>query len=276
MKIVKNYVLPIAVCAAEILVGILLLAKPVGFIGAIVAGAGVAAVAAGIWWGIRYFKAAPLVASHEQNLSKGVGAVIFGVFCLFQFLWIAEAMPFMGMVFGAAILVTGVLKTQRAVDLLRLHRTFWYISGIGALLALALGAVVMANPFSDAFLWGFIGVGLIVIGAVDLAGMLLSGKTGVAGKQDAAPVAAMAEGEKPLESGAFAETLPQAREAAEKVAAKGDERAAGQTAGRFGTPAVEKASDPAAVSVAELTSAVAPTAAPAVVDEPEGASTSVR
>ena len=272
MKIVKNYVLPIAVCAAEILVGILLLANPVGFIGAIVAVAGVAAVVAGIWWGIRYFKAAPLVASHEQNLSKGVGAVIFGVFCLFQFLWIAEAMPFMGMVFGAAILVTGVLKTQRAVDLLRLHRTFWYISGIGALLALALGTVVMVNPFSDAFLWGFIGVGLIVIGAVDLAGMLLSGKTGVAGKQDAAPGAAMAEGEKPLESGAFAETLPQAREAAEKVAAKGDERAAGQ----LDAPAVEKASDPAAVSVAELTSAVAPTAAPAVVDEPEGASTSVR
>ncbi len=214
MKILKNYVLPIAVCAAEILVGILLLANPVGFIGAIVAVAGVAAVAAGIWWGIRYFKAAPLAASHEQNLSKGVGAVIFGVFCLFQFLWIAEAMPFMGVVFGVAILVSGVFKTQRAVDLLRLHRTFWYISGIGALLAVVLGAIVMVNPFSDAFLWGFIGVGLMVIGAVDLAGLLLSGKA----KEAAAPSAPAAE--KGAEPGVFAEKLPQAEQGVEKDAAR--------------------------------------------------------
>ncbi len=248
MKILKNYVLPIAVCAAEILVGILLLANPVGFIGAIVAVAGVAAVAAGIWWGIRYFKAAPLAASHEQNLSKGVGAVIFGVFCLFQFLWIAEAMPFMGVVFGVAILVSGVFKIQRAVDLLRLHRTFWYISGIGALLAVVLGAIVMVNPFSDAFLWGFIGVGLMVIGAVDLAGLLLSGKT----KAAPAPTNATTA-EKAVEPGEFAEKLPQAQEPAEKIAAKAD----GQAAGQLGAPAVEKAAEPVAM--------------PAVADEPEEA-----
>ena len=63
MKLFSKYVLPIAVCAAEILVGVLLLVNPVGLIGAIVAVAGAALVAGGVVWGVKYFKAAPLAAS---------------------------------------------------------------------------------------------------------------------------------------------------------------------------------------------------------------------
>lgn len=176
MKLFSKYVLPVAVCAAEVLVGVLLLVDPAGLLGAIVAMAGIALVAAGAVWIVRYFRTAPLEAVHEQNLAKGFGSALLGVFLLLQFLWMADAVPFMGRAFGLAVLVSGVFKTQRSVDLLRLGRRFWYIAGIGAALALVAGAVVLANPFSDAFLWGFIGVCLTVVGAVDLAGVLLSGQ----------------------------------------------------------------------------------------------------
>lgn len=170
----SSFVYLLVACIVEIVIGILLLINPIGFTGAIVVVAGLALIAWGVLRGIRYFKADPVQASQQQELAKGLGAVLLGGICVFEFNWLAVATPLLGTAYGLAILAAAVFKTQRAVDLLRLKRQFWYIAGIGALVALAMGFVIILNPFPSDFLWGFIAVTLLVTGAIDVVALCLS------------------------------------------------------------------------------------------------------
>lgn len=173
-KTPSSFVCLLVACIIEIVIGILLLINPIGFTGAIVVVAGLALIVWGVLRGIRYFKADPVQASQQQELAKGLGAVLLGGICVFEFNWLAVATPLLGTAYGLAILAAAVFKTQRAVDLLRLKRQFWYIAGIGALVALVMGFIIILNPFPTDFLWGFIAVTLLVTGVIDVVALCLS------------------------------------------------------------------------------------------------------
>ena len=173
-KVPSSFICLLVACIIELVIGILLLINPIGFTGAIVTVAGLALIVWGVFCAIRYFKASPVEASQHQELAKGFGAMLLGGICLFQFNWLVVATPLLSSAYGLAILGAGVFKTQRAVDLLRLKRQFWYIAAVGALLALVLGFIVLLNPFTTEFLWGFIGITLLVTGAVDIVALCLS------------------------------------------------------------------------------------------------------
>lgn len=170
----SSFVCLLIACIIELVIGILLLINPVGFTAAIVTVAGLALIAWGALRAIRYFKTPPAEASQRQELAKGLGAILLGGICVFQFNWLVMATPLLGGAYALAILAGGVFKTQRAVDLLRLKRQFWYIAGIGALLALVMGFIVLLNPFTSSFLWIFIAITLLATGAIDIVALCLS------------------------------------------------------------------------------------------------------
>lgn len=173
-KAPSSFVCLLIACIIELVIGVLLLINPVGFTAAIVTVAGLALIAWGVLHAIRYFRTPAAEAAQRQELAKGLGAILLGGICVFQFNWLVMATPLLGGAYGLAILAGGVFKTQRAVDLLRLKRQFWYIAGIGALLALVMGFIVLLNPFTSSFLWTFIAITLLVTGAVDIAALCLS------------------------------------------------------------------------------------------------------
>ena len=173
-KIPTSFICLLIACIIELVIGILLLINPVGFTAAIVTVAGLALIVWGVFCAIRYFKTSPAEASQHQELAKGFGAILLGGICVFQFNWLVMATPLLGGAYGLAILAAGVFKTQRAVDLLRLKRQFWYIAAAGALVALVMGFIVLLNPFTSSFLWIFIAIALLATGAIDIVALCLS------------------------------------------------------------------------------------------------------
>lgn len=173
-KVPSSFICLLIACIIELVIGVLLLINPVGFTGAIVTVAGLALIVWGVLCAIRYFKASPVEASQHQELAKGFGAMLLGGICLFQFNWLVVATPLLSGAYGLAILAAGVFKTQRAVDLLRLKRQFWYIAAAGALAALVMGFIILLAPFTTSFVWGFIAITLLVTGAIDIVALCLS------------------------------------------------------------------------------------------------------
>ena len=207
---------PVGLGILELAVAALLLINPSVFMNVIVTGAGVVLLVIAALAAIRYFRAPVAVAAKEQNLVKAAVAAILGGFCLCQFLWIDDAMPILSVVFGVCILLGAAVRTQWAVDLLRLGRRYWYVVAANAAIAYIMGALILANPFAElAVLWRCIAITLIVTAVVDVIAAFIvdvpkQGKTA-----PAAPVAAAAPVPAPTaESEAASEPAPAAASAA--------------------------------------------------------------
>ena len=218
---------PVGLGILELAVAALLLINPSVFMNVIVTGAGVVLLVIAALAAIRYFRAPVAVAAKEQNLVKAAVAAILGGFCLCQFLWIDDAMPILSVVFGVCILLGAAVRTQWAVDLLRLGRRYWYVVAANAAIAYIMGALILANPFAElAVLWRCIAITLIVTAVVDVIAAFIvdvpkQGKTA-----PAAPVAAVAPVPAPTaESEAASEPAP-APAAASAAAPAGETPAA--------------------------------------------------
>ena len=76
------------------------------------------------------------------------------------------------------ILVAGVSKLQKAVDMARVKQNYWFVALIGALLTLVFAILILANPFaSTAVLWSFIGITLIVEAVMDVVTFIFAKKS---------------------------------------------------------------------------------------------------
>lgn len=84
MKIMNQNLSNVILCLFEASVGILLLINPVGFTSGIIITAGIVLMAVGIVMVVKYFKASALEAAVSQLLSKGLLALLGGVFCAFK------------------------------------------------------------------------------------------------------------------------------------------------------------------------------------------------
>ncbi|MBC8543412.1 HdeD family acid-resistance protein [Bianquea renquensis] len=165
----------IIICICELLVGILLLINPVGFTTTIIIAVGIVLILTGIGSLISYFRTEPVYAARSQNLAKGLISIVAGLFCAFRSRWFIAVFPLLTMLYGVAILLTGIAKIQWAVDMLRLKMSKWFLAAIGAALSILFAAVILMNPFnSTTFLWTFVAVSLIVEAALDAIALLLS------------------------------------------------------------------------------------------------------
>lgn len=159
----------IGLSICEIVVGILLFVNPLGFTGTIIKIAGIILLVVGVWFGINYFRADPVTAHMEQGLTKALLAIVAGLFCVFKTEWFLVAFPVVTVLYGVVIILTGIVRVQWTVDMLRMKLDRWYLAGIGALISLAFGAIILTNPFAwTAFLWTFVGISMVVNAVFDL------------------------------------------------------------------------------------------------------------
>jgi len=162
----------------EIVIGILLLVNPLGFTSGIIIAFGVVMMISGLGQIIKYFTIKSEDAANSGKLSKGILSCLLGGFCAFNSEWFLVAFPVITILYGVLILVTGVSKLEKAVDMARVKQKYWFVALIGALLALAFAALILVNPFaSTTVLWNFIGITLIVEAAMDVVTFIFTKKS---------------------------------------------------------------------------------------------------
>lgn len=159
----------IILCLFELVAGVLLLIDPARFTSAVITVAGAALLIFGLIEIVRYFRADPEEAVLGQALTKGLVAILAGAFCVFRTEWFLATFPVLTVIYGVIVLVTGIGKLQRTVDLIRLKASRWFLDAINAALSIFCAVVILSNPFaSTLILWSFTGVTLIVTGIFDL------------------------------------------------------------------------------------------------------------
>lgn len=169
MKKIKLDASSLFMSIVEIVIGVLLLINPVGFTSGIIIALGIVMAVMGVLQIISYFRSDAEKAATEGKLTKGILLTIFGIFCTFNSGWFIVTLPVITILYGILILVAGVSKLQKAVDMARAKQQYWFVALISALLALVFGVLIIFNPFaSTAILWTFIGVSLIVEAVVDV------------------------------------------------------------------------------------------------------------
>ena len=153
----------------ETVLGILLFINPLGFTATIIKAVGILLMLAGIVSAVRYFRTDPAEAHLEQGLAKALCALAAGAFCFFKTEWFVVTFRIVTILYGLAILFTGIIRIQWTVDMLRMKTGRWYLPGLGALLSLIFGALIVLNPFAlTEFLWTFVAVSVIVNAIIDL------------------------------------------------------------------------------------------------------------
>ena len=181
MNAIKENVESLLLPVAELLIGILLLVNPVGFTAGIVIAVGALLLACGLRMIVRYVTADPCTAQQEQYLARGLGMAVLGCFCALQSRWVIAAFPVLTVLYGAAILFTGLCRTQTAIDMIRMDRPNWGWTALNAGLSILFAVLIFMNPFSTTIaLWTFTAITLIVEAVLDIICFILAIRKGMA------------------------------------------------------------------------------------------------
>ena len=173
MKFLKQHTNSILLCLFEILVGILLLVNPVRFTSGIIIAFGVVLIVLALVCIINYFRLDAVAGAASQALVKGLIALAAGAFCAFRTHWFIVTFPILTILYGVAVLITGFVKVQWAVDAMRLKTGKWGLPAVSAVISILCAAVILGSPFeSTVVLWMFTGASLIVEAVFDIVVMV--------------------------------------------------------------------------------------------------------
>lgn len=174
MKNLREMAVGIILCIVELIAGVLLLLNPVKFTSIVIMGVGAILIFLGCVEVVKYFRASAAEASIRQMLTKGLISILAGVFCVFQWNWFLATFPVLTIMYGIAILLTGIGKVQFAVDMIRSKSKKWGWAVFNAALAIICAIVILCRPFaSTAVLWTFTGIVLAAEGIFDLVVFIL-------------------------------------------------------------------------------------------------------
>ncbi len=169
MVFVKEHRGSVLMSVLEIIIGVMLLVNPTGFTSGIIVAVGVVLTALGLWNIFRYFRETALEGMRNRGLALGLGLMVVGCFFIFRSSGLIVTFPALTILYGVAILFSGLYKVQVAVDMLRLRVGNSVVAAISAVMTLVFACVILANPFATTgVLWMFIGIVLIVEAVLDL------------------------------------------------------------------------------------------------------------
>ncbi|MGN0564381.1 MAG: DUF308 domain-containing protein [Candidatus Heritagella sp.] len=169
MNVKKRFSSGIFVCLFELLIGILLLINPTAFTTGIIIAMGAVLCFAGLRAVIRYFRMDAQEAAVSQLLFKGLLFLLLGIFCIVQSSWFIATFPILAILYGITILLSGLGKTEAAVNALRTRRK-WILPAVSAAISLLCSVIILSNPFtSTTVLWMFTGIVLIVQAIADFS-----------------------------------------------------------------------------------------------------------
>lgn len=155
-------------CIFELFVGILLLINPASFTSGIIIVGGFVLLIVGIRNTAAYFRHDPDTAALSQQLFRGLLYLSGGLFCIFSSKRLLAAFSALTVLYGLAIFVFSLYKTQRAVDLFRKKNGRWSLPAVSAALSFIFALIILKNPFASTHaLWNFTGIILIVEAIVD-------------------------------------------------------------------------------------------------------------
>lgn len=177
MSYLKENVSGIVLCLFEALVGILLMINPVGFTSAIIMAGGIVILIIGIINIINYFKTPVSQSVLSQSLTKGLIALLVGMFCIFQADWFIATFPVLTIIYGVIVLIAGLGKVQVAADMIRMKHKKWFLPAISAAISIVCAVIILENPFSTTIvLWMFTGISLIVEAVFDTITLIVNRK----------------------------------------------------------------------------------------------------
>ena len=163
----KSYIL---VSALYVVLGVVLLVWPGTSVKMICYGLGFAMVVLGITYGIIYFTKDNLQGFLQMDLVIGIVCLAFGVFILLNPTFLATVLPF---AMGIILLLGAVVKIQSSWNMRRLKFKKWYLVLVCALVIIALGIVLLCNPFKEEkFMILYIGACLILDGLTNLISLI--------------------------------------------------------------------------------------------------------
>ncbi len=121
---------------------------------------------AGIAYIVDYFRGWS-VERRSNALAIGLLSILAALFLLLKTDAAIAAIP---VLLGFSVIASGAIKAQNAIVLYKIGNRAWLAALVGALVCLALGVVLIENPFSAAAtLVTAIGAGLLFSGVTDLA-----------------------------------------------------------------------------------------------------------
>lgn len=132
---------------------------------------GVISIAVGVVNLIDYIRKDYSVDEYRYNLVYGMVFILLGIFIFVKVETVISIIP---VLLGFAVTVSGLLKFQNAVDLVRMKYSGWGIVMIVSILNIAFGVVLIMNPFASAMiLFICIGIGMIYSGVSDLIATIM-------------------------------------------------------------------------------------------------------
>lgn len=160
---------------AEIIIGILLLANPVGLTKWIIIALGIVLILVGLISVFQYFRTPAVEAALKKSLAVGIMAILLGLWCAIKSEWLIALFPLLTTLYGIIILASGITKIQWTADMIRMKRERWWLMALSAVLTLICAVIIIANPFATtAALWIFIGITMIVEAIIDIIAAIIS------------------------------------------------------------------------------------------------------
>ncbi len=166
----KYFVSMLVISAIYILVGAMLIIWPEGSRLALCYVLGAAALLYGIYRIVAFFTGSAAALGVQFGMAIGAAFVVLGLFLLFKANAVIEALA---VVIGIAVLVDSVLRIQLAFNIKRMGGGDWTPILICALCILALGMLLLFNPFTVVTTATIIaGVALVIDGGLTLWSVL--------------------------------------------------------------------------------------------------------
>ncbi len=136
---------------------------------------GVAIMLVGIIFVIRYIRKDLVRDFYRKDLVIGLIAISLGLVALLRVELLKGLIP---TILGIAVLFSGIIKLQNAIDMFRMKYVYWYVILILSVLNMGFGVLLIAEPIWIVnIVFVLIGCGLVYSGITDLVILFFITKT---------------------------------------------------------------------------------------------------
>lgn len=169
----KSYIF---LSALYVALGVVLIAWPSLSVRMIGIALGIVMIVLGITYAIIYYTRDNLQGFLQMDLVIGIVCFAFGIFILLNQAFLTEVLPF---AMGIILLLGAVVKIQSSLNMRKLKFRKWYLVLICAIVLVALGVVLLCNPFqryvdpakAERYMLLYIGICLILDGLTNLVSL---------------------------------------------------------------------------------------------------------
>ena len=100
---------------------------------------------------------------YRYDLVIGLSAILGGILVIIKVEQLTELIP---AVLGFLVTISGILKMQNSIDMLRLGHGTWYVAFAMAIINIVFGVLLLMNPFGTMeLLLMWLGIGFVYSGA---------------------------------------------------------------------------------------------------------------